>query len=218
MALVRDLSSRSLGELTLDDVVYCHLSRRGWEPIRGGSVFTTLESVELEMRQARGTQITSRYLPLLAAFSLIEQLGDCYSNKNLKRHPDRGGGVEKGLYYFCRHAAMSAEVKALYALRNGLVHAGSLTSVDQGSEKRYIFRYDHDMAQAIAPAPEDWDGQVSTVTRRKVTRVNPRVFTDQVSSGIFKVRDLFFEDREKLKVEAPKGYILMNHLLWSLPA
>lgn len=215
--LVRDLSDRGIDQFSLDDVVYCHLSRRSWEPYRDGTIHTTLDAIEMEMRQSRGAQITSRYVPLLAAFSIIEQLGDCYVNGNLRRHPDRGGGVERGLYYFANYPAMSSEVKALYALRNGLVHAGSLTSVDQGSEKRYIFRYDREMRDTIALAETEWDGQVSTVSRKVVTRVNPRVFTDQISSAISRVRDLYFYDHDNLRVIAQKGVILINHLLWDLP-
>lgn len=212
---VRDLTSKTLKDLTLEDVVYCHLSRRGWEPIKGATIYTTLDSIETEMRQSRGINIVSAYLPLLAGFSILEQLGDNYENKSLPKHPNSGGGIERALYYFCGYAAMSPEVKALYALRNGLVHAASLTSSDQATQAKYIFRYTSDGQAAVRMPPTPWDGQLSTLESNCFTIVDPRVITDQVSHAIGLVRTLFFDDRKNLRIrQSNKNHILVRHLIW----
>lgn len=211
---IRDLTQYELNELSLDDVVYCHLSRRGWEPIKGHTIYTTLDHIETEMRQARGTNLTSNYVPLLAGFSILEQLGDTYADRSMQRHPQNGGGIEHALYYFCGYPAMSPEVKALYALRNGLIHAASLTSTDQGSNARYIYRYDYEMDAGIVMPAQPWDGQIKTIHPDVFTIVNPRQITDQVSAAISRVRDYFFHEHGRLKVKRSKGQILINHLIW----
>lgn len=212
---VRDLSGLTLSGLSLDDVAYCHLSRRGWEPIKGATIYTTLDDIETEMRQARGTTITARYLPLLAGFAILEQLGDNYADRTLVKHPNNGGGIERALYYFCGYSPMSAEVKALYALRNGLVHAASLTSTDQATGDRYIFRYKNDLPTAIQLPTKPWDGQVSKLTAGSYTLINPRELTEQVSRAIARVRTLFFDNRANLKItQSNKNHILVRHLIW----
>lgn len=110
---MRDLSQIGLGDLSVEEVAYRHLSTRGWEPIKGYTLFTTLENIETEMRQSRGAQLTSRYVPMLAAFSILEQLGDTYEDRRLPKHPTNGSGIERALYYFCGMQPMSDEVKAL---------------------------------------------------------------------------------------------------------
>jgi hypothetical protein len=211
---IRDLSNLTLRDLSADDVAYCHLSRRGWEQIKGCTVYTTLDDIETEMRQSQGIVNTSSYVPLLAGFSILEQLGSTYRNRKMKRHPTSGGGIEHALYYFCGYPPMSPEVKALYALRNGLIHAASLTSSDQGSGARYIFRYDYNMQTAIQTAQVAWDGQFSTIDRAVMTLVNPRKLTDQVSEAIALVRGLFFHDRDNLRILRTPGQIIADHLIW----
>jgi hypothetical protein len=109
---------------------------------------------------------------------------------------------------------MSEEVKAFYALRNGLMHRASLTSTDQGSGARYLFRYDYGMQASIKLPATPWDGQFSTIRPAATTLVNPRHFTDQVSAAIARVRELFFTDRDNLKIRRGAGQILVSHLIW----
>lgn len=214
MPRIRDLSTVKLSDLSNYEVAYCHLSERGWEQLKHNMVYTTLSDIETEMRQSRGNVNTSNYLPLLAGFSILDQLGTTYLDKKMKRHPNSGGGIEHALYYFCGYQAMSSEVKALYALRNGLIHAASLTSADQGSGARYIFRYHHSMNAPVQTAAVDWDGQFSTIDSTVMTLVNPRRFTDQVSSAIDCVRELLNHDRSNLKILRNAGQIIADHLIW----
>lgn len=210
----RDLSLLKLAELSVDDVVYCHLSQGPGEQLKGHLLYSSLQDIEEEMRQSRGLQVTSRYVPILAAFSILEQIGDIYRDTSIAKHPKSGGGIEHALYYFGGLPAMSPEVKALYALRNGLVHAASLTSTDQGTGARYIFRYDYQMLEVIKPASQAWDGQISTVNSSVITRVNPRALTDLVSAALDQVRSLFFDRPSSLRVQRNAGHILVNHLFW----
>lgn len=212
---IRDLTQIRLNELSNEEVVYCHLSRRGWEEIQDYTVHSTLVGVETEMRQSRAINNISNYAPLLAGFSILEQLGNSYSNRKMKHHPKSGSGIEHALYFFCGYEAMSDDVKALYALRNGLMHAASLTSMDQGSGKRYIFRYNFDIDASIQIASVDWDGQLSTIDSSVITLINPRKLTEQISSAIDCVRELFDNDRKNLRILRTRGQIMADHLIWN---
>jgi hypothetical protein len=211
---IRNLTAVALAGLSQNDAAFCHLSRVGWETLKDCIVYTTLDWIEMEMRQSRGLASTGTYAPLLAAFSILDQLGRAYLDRGKKRHQASGAAIHHALYYFCGYAPMSPEVKALYALRNGLVHAASLTSMDQASGARYIFRFSDDIDLPIVLSSTAWDGQLSTIGSQTTTLINSRLFTDQVSGAINEARELFFHRSQDMKILLTKGQIICDHLTW----
>lgn len=211
---VRDLSGKSLAALTQDEIVYCHLSSRQPERTSDHRVTSCLEEVELEMRQARGRRLTSNYAPLLAGFAILDQIGSCYADAAMAQHPQGGGAIHRALYYFLGFAPLSAEVKALYALRNGLVHDASLTSQTNAGDW-YIFRYDPTMQAAIKLAQKPWNGTANDLGPATLTMVNPRFFTDQISTGLSSLRELYINRSADLIILKPGSEIIHKYLFWS---
>ena len=136
------------------------------------AVYTTLQLVEVEMRQSRGLRNTANYAPLLTGFALLDQIGGCYADTAQPPHPNRGSAIEHALYYFMGFNPQGPEVQAIYALRNGMVHEGSLTCKTK-SQAHYIFRYDSSLTSAIQLAPTPWDGEAATLGMSTTTLVNP---------------------------------------------
>jgi hypothetical protein len=211
---VRDLSAKRLQSLMLDDIVYCHLSSRQPERTKDFRVTSCLEGIEHEMRQSRGIQLTSNYAPLLAGFAILDQIGSCYRDKSKPHHPIGGASIHRALYYFMSLAPMSDEVKALYALRNGLVHDASLTSRTKSGDW-YIFRYDREMAASIKLAKRPWDGSSGDLGDDTLTLVNPRYFTDQISLALSKLRECYIDRRSDLDVLMSATDILHKYLFWT---
>jgi len=50
--IVRNLENHDFQHFSFDDIVYCHLSTRSPELTKDHAVYTTLELVEIEMRQS----------------------------------------------------------------------------------------------------------------------------------------------------------------------
>lgn len=213
--VVRNLESQELQHLSLDDVVYCHLSTRSPELTKRHAVHTTLELVELEMRQSRGVQNTASYAPLLTGFALLDQIGGCYADTAKPPHPNKGSAIEHALYYFMGYSPQGPEVQAIYALRNGMVHEGSLTCKTK-SQAHYIFRYDFSLNMAIQLAATPWDGQAATLGPSTTTLINPRVLTDDISTAINSLRDCFFQRHTDLKILKTRDEILHGYLIWQL--
>lgn len=213
--IVRNLENQDLANLSLDDVVYCHLSTRSPELTKDYKVYTTLELVELEMRQSRARQNTANYAPLLTGFALLDQIGGCYEDNAKPLHPSGGSAIERALYYFMGYSPRGPEVQAIYALRNGMVHEGSLTCKTK-SQAHYIFRYDSSLTSAIKLAPTPWNGQAATLGTRTTTLVNPRVLTDDISIAIDALRDCYFHRRADLKILKTREEIIHNYLIWQL--
>ncbi len=208
-----DYSSKKLMDLTDDELVSCHLSVQ--QPVMTIDYWITscLEAVEHEMRQSRGIKDTSKYAPLLAGFAILDQIGSCYVDRAKVAHPTKGASIHHALYYFMNYAAMSDEVHALYALRNGLVHDASLTC-NTKSGSYYIFRYDPAMKASIKLAKRPWDGKETSLGGDTVTLVNPRHFTDQISAALTSLRDCYLKRPNDLKVLQPGRDILHKYLFW----
>lgn len=211
---VTDLTQTRLQDLTDDEIVYCHLGVRTQEATRDFVVSSCLHDVETEMRQSRGTQLTSNYVPLLAAFAILDQIGSCYEDAAKPPHPNKGSAIERALYHFGGLSALSPEVIHLYALRNGLVHDASLTSHDRPKTNWYIFRFDRAMPDAIRLPAIPWNGQASTLDRSTTTKVNPRELTEVVSRALSNLRDLYFDRHHDLVVLKTGEEILHKYLFW----
>ena len=210
---VLDLSTKLLRELDEDEMVYCHLSYRGRERSKDNLVISCLDGIETEMRQARGVRVTSKYAPLLAGFAILDQIGSCYADLDKPPHPQAGSAIHRALYYFMGLNAMSAEVKALYALRNGLVHDASLTCKTAAGDW-YIFRYQDTLASSIKLAQRPWNGSIADLSDDTLTLVNPRHFTDQISAALVALRKCHVERPDKLKVLISPEDILLKYLFW----
>ena len=211
---VKDLSGKHLSLLDQDEIVYCHLSLRQPERTLDFFVTSCLEAIETEMRQSRGTRLTANYVPLLAAFAILDQIGSCYADKRNPVHPSGGSAIHHALYHFAGMDPMSEEVKALYALRNGLVHDASLTSYAKKTGQWYIFRYDHKLACAIKLPATPWDGTASGLGGSPITFINPRLFTDQVSEALSTLKSCYIERRPDLEVLKSGADILHKYLFW----
>lgn len=210
---VRDLTTKRLVELSDDDVAYCHLSYRDVEVCADHLVRSNLHYLEIEMTQSRGLRVTASYSPLLLAFAILDQIGSCYRDLSRAPHPSGGSAIARALYYFCDRPALSDEVKALYALRNGLVHDGSLTCQTNAGQWHF-FRYDFQQTAAVRLPTQAWDGTATGLSGQRVTRVNPRVLTDEVSRGISALRNCYFLDRNNLDIQQPSTDILHKYLFW----
>ena len=130
-------------------------------------------------------------------------------------YPNGGSAIEHALYYFLGYNPQGPEVKAIYALRNGMVHEGSLTCKTK-SGSHYIFRYDSSLTSAIQLAATPWDGEAATLGSNTTTLVNPRVLTDNITDAIDALRDCFFQRRADLKILKTREEILHGYLIWQL--
>lgn len=211
---VLQLDTTRLEDLDLDQIVYCHIAAPSLVWTSDFIVTSVLDSIDTEMRQARGFDLTSTYVPLLAAFAILDQLGSCYEDASMVPHPPGGSSIERALYYFGGFGARSPEVEHLYALRNGLVHDASLTSHNRGKTKWYIFRLSPSKPDAITLAPKAWNGAAGMLDNQVVTWVNVREFTDLVSIAIDRVKQMYFDRPNDLVKLKSADEILHKYLFW----
>lgn len=213
MSRFRDLTKKSFRSLDRVEMAYCHLSP-SYVETSDWIITSGLDGVEETMRQSRALRTTADYAPLLCAFAILDQLGTCYRNKAVTAKPSNAAGVKKGIHYFLGWDFNSAETKAFYALRNGLVHDASLTCHAKDGTW-YIFRYSSDESAPTIKIPAtQWDGTSGNLNANVVTWVNVRSFTDKVSEAISKVREMHYSNDPDLEIVKDADEISNKYLFW----
>src|SRR5690606_31203391 len=118
--------------------------------------------------------------------------GICYNRKD-KPEPKFKNGIKRCLIYFGEINEDDDIINTLYALRNGLLHNVSLTSIDKHKDNHYIFRYSDEIDSVYKKAELKWDGSYESLdgNREKyTTQINVEKFNDLVYSCIKKADEL----------------------------
>lgn len=215
MTLRSTVQKTKLVDLSDEQIVYCHLLAGHHIKLPDFKVETSLEYIETEMRQSRGRDLTSRYVPMMAAFAILDQIGGTYRNPTLAPAQANTPAIKKALYNFGGYSLTDPIVVSLYALRNALVHDAALTGHDLKKQNWYIYRFNHDMDDMIRLPALGWDGDPQTLTPDRVTWINPRLFTESVSDLLRGLRDSFEADQASISIEVPGHEIVQKYLFWT---
>ena len=133
-----------------------------------------------EIQQSLPRVYTGFFSPLYGAFALLDQIGEIYKNTAI---PDCGNdaasGIKKALYYFGGMPFDNDEVKALYGLRNALMHNGSLLYRGRFNNKTntwdgpfHRFRWNKSLEKPIKLPGSPWDGVLDNLTPLCTTEIN----------------------------------------------
>lgn len=215
MTMRPTIDKTRLRDLTHEQIAYCHLLGGNMIWTADFTVETGLEHIETEMRQARGRNLTSRYVPLMAAFAILDQIGSTYRNPQLPLAPTNTPSIKRALYYFGGYKLSDPEVEHLYALRNALVHDAALTGHNIKKIVWYIFRFDAEMSDPIKLPASSWDGDPTNLKPACVTWINPRVFTDSVSTLLHGLRQSFEANPASVAIEQTGPEIIQKYLFWN---
>lgn len=115
---------------------------------------------------------------MYGAFALLDQIGEIYINTALQRcNNDAASGIKKALYYFGNMPFDNGEVRALYGLRNALMHDGSLLYRGQYDKKKGIwkgpfhrFRWNKKLTEPVKLPSVAWDGSLDNLGLTNTTR------------------------------------------------
>ena len=206
--------SKKFAELSHEEVVEVHLSLQTIRITSDFALTSCLHELESATRHSRGLRNTRIFAPSLCAFAILDQIGSCYKDLAKPAHPNEGSGIPHALYYFCNMNAMSEEVKALYAFRNGLVHDGSFTNQSKKTRQWYMFRFDSELPLPIRLANTPWDGSASNVGHDTTTYINMRIFTDLVLSSLDNLRRSILERKNDIEVLYSREDIIHKFILW----
>ena len=146
------------------------------------------------MRQSSGLEKFKSFLPFLAAFAILDQIGKCYKNSSIKESiakKNKYNSIEKALYYF-GDIEDERTLKEIRLFRHGIVHDASLFFFEKTKNEYYCFRYsdNNETSNLINFAEEIWDGNFDSISPKNMTIVNRKVLINKTSHIIGKLSEL----------------------------
>lgn len=179
---------------------------------------STLVRAQREMNSARETINAQMITPMLAAFAILDQIGECYAfAETLANEPGEREPIKRALHHFPpTFGPLSDEqMQSLYVMRNGLVHDASFSSSERGGLKRkMIFRHDIEMETVVVLPKREWDGTPGDVSRETITWVNPDLIIWIADSAVGRLAQALKLSDPKLVVRLDPQVIAARYLLW----
>lgn len=175
------MRTKTLQQLTLQELASIHLDQYGHPcQLADGWIQSGMGFLVTEIQQSLPRVYTGFFSPLYGAFALLDQIGEIYKNTAMADcGNDAASGIKKALYYFGGMPFDSDEVKALYGLRNALMHNGSLLYRGRFDKKTnawdgpfHRFRWNKSLEGPVKLPGSPWDGVLDNLTPRCTTEIN----------------------------------------------
>ena len=166
---------KHVDELSILELAYAHLGGASSYRLKEGLLKSILPITLQENNHARHMEYSKNFVPVVAAFAVIEQIGFTYKrNDKIEYSNPNSSSINKALYYFADYEEGNEDVKALYALRNSFLHNASLMAKAlHASKPSYYFQFDRVIDVLVRYPEKPWDGNITTFKPEYTTLINP---------------------------------------------
>lgn len=175
------MQTKKLQQLTLQELASIHLDQYGHpRQLADGWIQSGMGFLVTEIQQSLPRVYTGFFSPLYGAFALLDQIGEIYKNTAIPHcGNEAASGIKKALYYFGGMSFDNDEVKALYGLRNALMHNGSLLYRGRFNQKTnawdgpfHRFSWNKSLPTAIRLPTCPWDGVLDNLSPKCTTEIS----------------------------------------------
>jgi len=112
--------------------------------------------------------------------TILDQIGKCYRPDSKPKNTTSAASIKKALEYFTTLG--TAEINAIYALRNAFFHDFSLLNKDN-TTNYHRFKVDNHPTNPVVVLPSHpWDGNINNFSAANETYVNLKTLSDLVES------------------------------------
>lgn len=188
-------SNKNLEELSVYELAYIYLDTFfGKTSVKNVTVSTCLYDLVENTRASYSNVRTRIYTPLLGSFIILDQLGSIFCDPS---NPSTNGiNIILKLYGYDENT-----IQYLLALRNGLMHDGSLTSLKQNEKQRNtVFRLSPDLDTTVKLSSVDWDGIYHDDLTPYLSKINSKRFFEEVLIIIELSKKALIEQSFALKI------------------
>ncbi|MEH6393335.1 hypothetical protein [Pseudoalteromonas sp.] len=192
----QSIKNKRLEELSLDELAYVHLNGSEFNEIKDAYLDSSLPLVINEIRHAKYQRYSQNFLPVAAAFTVLDQLGFCYSRKDIPAYSHaNASSIKKSLYYFCNFQENDQDTKTIYALRNSFLHTASILSkAENNNQPSHRFVFDRSALDLIKYPRVAWDGNFYNLKSEMTTFVNPEMFVEMAEEAVHKACNYLYND------------------------
>jgi len=193
---IQSIKNKRLEELSLDELAYVHLNCSEFNVIKDAYLDSSLPLVINEIRHAKLQRYSQNFLPVTAAFTVLDQLGFCYSRKDIPAYSHtNASSIKKSLYYFCDFQENDRDTNTIYALRNSFLHTASILSkAEQNNQPNHRFVFDRSSQNLIKYPPVAWDGDFYNLQNEMTTFINPEIFVEMAEKAVREACNHLYND------------------------
>lgn len=196
--MLNQISRKPLVDLSIEELAYLHLDDVDLpRVVADGSIRSSIAGLVAEIRKTQSIDAARIFSPLYGAFALLDQIGSTYQNKTRAPYKDASAsGIKKALYHFCGFPENSEEVKAIYGLRNSLMHDGSVLFRGRLKDGKWTGPFHHfrlgSKASNIVEMPKQaWNGKLEDLDPSKhATLINQSRLTEVAVNAVGQARRL----------------------------
>lgn len=202
--------------LNLETLVYLHLNAGDQHITQDYAVLSTLAVTRREVRSAISNDHSKNILPIMGMVAILEQLGTAYKRTDIADFPNPDQSpLKKALYFFYDQDPDNELAKALYGLRNGIVHNASFFSKGlRPNHPNYIFTYSFTSNDVISPATVAWDGNFNNISEDHFTEVNPDKLLALVEQCLQEAERLNKEGNLDIILSGGKNELIFRYFKW----
>lgn len=200
------LTDKNINELDVRELINVFLIERK-EPIqfKFHEVRTTL-SITLEGIESSLKKLSLRnVLPVIGIFSVFDMIGTSFNHK--EKTTNANSSIKRSLNLFINSVLSNDDIKALYALRNSIVHNSSLASKSKfKNNENYFFRYNSTLNVLLKHSVEKWDGNFNSLDGNQdkfTTEINIFKLHELMKECLNNVRELNKQDKINLRYSGP---------------
>lgn len=202
-------------KLSEEALTYIHLHADSPIITMDYSIISTLAVTRREVRSAITNDYSKNILPIMGMCAIIEQLGEAYKRIDLPVYPHtKASSFKKALYYFNNQSVDNDFAKALYGLRNGIVHNASFYSPGKNTQPHYIFAYTDSLQNVITPSTSPWDANFNNIHTDYFTMVNPNALLELIEDCLNTVKQASAAGNLKIALSGGKNELIFRYFKW----
>jgi hypothetical protein len=195
-------SVRNTFQLSLEEMAYIHLDVDSqWCCLANGKMSSSLRDLLQTVSTAFNNIRTKQYVPLLACFSVLDQIGGVYERTD--KTSTYCNGIKKALDLFSSFN-LPSDLDFLVTLRHGLFHDGSLTYVNAHTDTKTFVRMGIGTGRLLTPSKIPWDGVYHDDMSDYVTKIDLKEFQELTSGVVSACRRHLLDGQLRIKAGSPR--------------
>lgn len=194
--------TKSISQLSLEELANIHLDiNSAWQCLENGNISSNIYDLNETVAAGFNNNRTKQYVPLLACFSILDQIGSAYERTD--QTSAYGNGIKKALDLYSNFK-LNQDLEFLVTLRHGLFHDGSLTYINKSTGTKVFFRMIMGSGKLLTPSIKPWDGVYYDDLSDYITYIDLKELHVKTKEVITECRRLLLNGKIKIMVAAPR--------------
>lgn len=194
--------AKSTSQLSTEELANIHLDiNRKWHCLTDGNISSNIYDLNEAVNAAFNNARTEQYVPLLACFAMLDQIGSLYQRTDIKS--PYNNGIKKAFDSYSNFKSPD-DLEAIVTLRHGLLHNGSLTCINSRTETKVFFRMIKNSKKIYTPPKKQWDGIYHDSMSDFTSLIDLRELHNTTKEIINECKRLLQDKKLEIKVCVPR--------------